>query len=52
MCPASKNPKYDPNFLTYGFNYSNLGDGAPGAYLLRVKQSGVSKPAQTIVGYR
>ena len=49
MCPASRNPKYDPNFLTYGFNYSNLGDGAPGPYLLRVKHSQVAKPAETIV---
>ena len=48
-CPASRNPKYDPNFLTYGFNYSNLGDGAPGAYLLRVKINQVTKPAETIV---
>ncbi len=49
MCPASRNPKYDPNFLTYGFNYSNLGDGAPPPYLLRVKHSQVAKPAETIV---
>jgi prepilin-type N-terminal cleavage/methylation domain-containing protein len=49
MCPASKNPKYDPNFLTYGYNYSNLGDGAPPPYLLRVKQMQVTKPAETIV---
>ncbi len=49
QCPASKNPRYDPNYLTYGFNYSNLGDGAPGAYLLRVKVSDVMNPAETIV---
>jgi prepilin-type N-terminal cleavage/methylation domain-containing protein len=49
MCPASKNPRYDPNFLTYGFNYSNLGDGYPGVYLLRVKFGRVTKPVETIV---
>jgi prepilin-type N-terminal cleavage/methylation domain-containing protein len=49
MCPASKNPRYDPNFLTYGFNYSNLGDGYPGVYLLRVKLGRVTKPVETIV---
>ena len=49
MCPASRNPKYDPNFLTYGYNYSNLGDGAPPPYLLRVKQTQVANPAETIV---
>jgi prepilin-type N-terminal cleavage/methylation domain-containing protein len=49
QCPASLNPRYNPNFLTYGFNYSNLGDGAPAPYLTLVKEANITMPAETIV---
>jgi prepilin-type N-terminal cleavage/methylation domain-containing protein/prepilin-type processing-associated H-X9-DG protein len=48
-CPASLNPSYNPNFQSYGFNYSNLGDGAPAPYFLQVKQSDIYRPAETLV---
>ena len=54
QCPASRNPKYDPNLLSYGYNYSHLGDGwaeAAAAYqsAWNVKQSQIARPAETIV---
>ena len=48
-CPASLNPSYNPNFLSYGFNYSNLGDGAPAPFLVQVKQTDITRPSETIV---
>jgi len=46
QCPASRNPRYDPNFLTYGYNYSHLGDYPID---IRVKTSEIESPSQTIV---
>ncbi|MGH7953876.1 MAG: prepilin-type N-terminal cleavage/methylation domain-containing protein [Limisphaerales bacterium] len=54
QCPAAldlrrKSPSYNPNELTYGYNYSNLGDGAPPPYFWEVKQSGITDPSSTIM---
>jgi prepilin-type N-terminal cleavage/methylation domain-containing protein/prepilin-type processing-associated H-X9-DG protein len=45
-CPSSKAAKYDADFLTYGYNYTHLGDWPPGviAHLAEVRE-----PARTIV---
>lgn len=45
-CPASRNPKYDPNYLSYGYNYSHLGDYPIN---IKVKQSEIENPSRTIV---
>ena len=45
QCPASKSPGYDGNLLTYGYNYSNLGDPS----YVHLKQSAITKPSETIV---
>lgn len=54
QCPAAiaqlqKSPNYNPNELTYGYNYSNLGDGAPPPYYWAVKESQITDPVFTIV---
>jgi prepilin-type N-terminal cleavage/methylation domain-containing protein len=49
MCPSARKQEYNIQDLTYGFNYSNLGDAAPPPYLLQVKFTDVTKPTETIV---
>lgn len=54
QCPAAlvlrrTSPTYDPNELTYGYNYSNLGDIASTPKPTIRKQSSINSPAETIV---
>ncbi len=47
-CPSSLRSKYDADFLTYGYNYTHLGDAAsPPPVITRL--SDVREPARTIV---
>jgi prepilin-type processing-associated H-X9-DG protein/prepilin-type N-terminal cleavage/methylation domain-containing protein len=45
-CPSSARARYDANFLTYGYNYTHLGDAI---YPVITKLSDVREPSRTIV---
>jgi prepilin-type N-terminal cleavage/methylation domain-containing protein/prepilin-type processing-associated H-X9-DG protein len=46
LCPSSKNSNYDADYLSYGYNYTHLGD-APIPVWTKIQD--VSEPARTIV---
>jgi prepilin-type N-terminal cleavage/methylation domain-containing protein/prepilin-type processing-associated H-X9-DG protein len=46
LCPSSKIAKYDADLLTYGYNYTNLGDSVTPIW---VRAGDVTEPARTIV---
>ncbi len=47
-CPSSKTAKYDADFLTYGYNYTHLGDYPVWPPVI-TKLTEVREPARTIV---
>ena len=48
LCPSSTTAKYDTDFLTYGYNYTHLGD-YPLAQPVITKTTDITSPARTIV---
>lgn len=54
QCPAALKMRrnavnYNPDELTYGYNYSNLGDGAPPPYHWEIREDNITDPTFTIV---